>query len=705
MTIQCLQQLTPELKAQVIRLLGDHYYKHVLWEWQFEQIPQAQDVRLIIAQEPSGAVLGFNGSLPVRVQIGGESMAAHWSCDFIVASNARGHGVGKSMKKALVQQCPIIMASGISSTADHVHHRLGWTRATTIPRYSKIVRMQRLRDLIRIALQASARLTHIWANGTRARTVTCEIVDAQQVPPEALSLWERVGHEYPYAVVRSAEYLDWRYRKHPLMHYRAIIAREDGVVRALAFFWTTPRRAALVDFIGPSHDTVVAHEVVKAFVTEGVHGCAAILECSTTHSGLQQALKALGFLAWRNGRTICNVYPADLAGSGAAWFMMGGDSDGDILMAARAGSALTVERWSEQQFLAAREEWNGLLARSTADRLFLGWEWQAAWWSTYARRNRLQMHCLAVRDRHGRLVGLAPLYFQRTRWRGLFSRRLQFIGNIWQGPATMRTEYLEFLGDHSCAEHVAVALFNELAESRAWDDMVLTDLDERSVTQRILDGHALQRQSYLRYVARHTGYGIDTSGSWDDYLRGLSGNQRRKLFLQRRQLQSRGNVNVECFDGTRFEEFADRLDRLHALRWGRAFFRGQMREFHRQFLRNCDTPAVCHGSILQVDGRDVSALYNVRIGKREYNLQGGFDEHFMRGVSVALLHLGYVIERAFADGIERVELLVGGGKKGDFKSTISSVVAKSTAIHIVRDPARRHVHRLYDRVRRGRMPQ
>ena len=697
MILTCLSKLEPELRDQTIALLGGHAYKRALWEWQFERIPDADRVKLIVARDQAGVVQGFNGSMPIRARIDGATIEAHWSCDFIVAEDARGHGIGTRMKDVLRRECGVLMASGISPVADHVHRAAGWGRGAVLPRYTRVRRIQRWQDVPRIVLQQGARWLGRLRPGEACAGVACEIVDARNLPDDAARLWEHVAGDYPNAIVRDEAYLTWRYARHPLMRYKAIIARREGVVRAVAFFWANDRKAMLVDFLGSRRDVSLACAVVRSFL--GACAGSAILECSTTDLNLQRALASYGFINPRRRGTIFNVYPASLAGGNHAWFLMGGDSDGDMLAAARAGSELEVELWSEAQFMEARAEWTDLLARSSANRLFLSWEWLSSWWSTYARRHALEMYCLAARNSDGRLVGLAPLYIHRANVRGLGSRRLQFMGNIWRGAATMRTEYLEFIVDASCADQAVSTILDELETRTAWSDLVLTNLDVQSPTYRRLGEHGLNRDCYVRLVARHTGYGIDTSGPWDAYLRNLTGNQRRKLFLQRRRLAQSGEIGLEVFDAQRFEEFAERLDRLHELRWGRRFFVGDMRKFHERLLRTFGTAATCHSSILTVGGRDVSALYNVRVAGREYNLQGGFDERYSGGCSVALLHLGYAIEAAFQDRILGIDLLVGGGKRSDFKASIADVVRRSVTVHMLRRGVRQGIYRAFDRVK------
>ena len=106
--------------------------------------------------------------------------------------------------------------------------------------------------------------------------------------------------------------------------------------------------------------------------------------------------------------------------------------------------------------------------------------------------------------------------------------------------------------------------------------------------------------------------------------------------------------------------------------------------------------AAAHFSILVLNGVDASAAYNIRVGKREYNLQGGFDENAARGVSLGLVHTGYLIEQAFCEGIECLDLLVGGGKHHNFKEHVADVVCETATLHVVRAPLLQAGFRAHD---------
>ena len=57
-------------------------------------------------------------------------------------------------------------------------------------------------------------------------------------------------------------------------------------------------------------------------------------------------------------------------------------------------------------FDSLRGEWNALLERSSANGVFLTWEWLRTWWKHLAERRKLSI--LVLRN-EGQLVGLAPL--------------------------------------------------------------------------------------------------------------------------------------------------------------------------------------------------------------------------------------------------------------------------------------------------------
>ncbi len=58
--------------------------------------------------------------------------------------------------------------------------------------------------------------------------------------------------------------------------------------------------------------------------------------------------------------------------------------------------------------------------------------------------------------------------------------------------------------------------------------------------------------------------------------------------------------------------------------------------------------------MIKLSDRPASALYDVRAGGREYNIQPWFDSSFDRKLSTGFLHLGQAIELALASHISAI---------------------------------------------------
>ena len=72
-----------------------------------------------------------------------------------------------------------------------------------------------------------------------------------------------------------------------------------------------------------------------------------------------------------------------------------------------------------------------------------------------------------------------------------------------------------------------------------------------------------------------------------------------------------------------------------------------------------------------LDGKPISVLYDVICKGRRYNLQSGFAEHTLQGLSPGALHMGYAIEAAIKSGQE-YDFLAGCGKNQNYKANIAN---------------------------------
>ncbi len=82
---------------------------------------------------------------------------------------------------------------------------------------------------------------------------------------------------------------------------------------------------------------------------------------------------------------------------------------------------------TEKEFKALKEEWSHILNNSNSNNIFLTWEWMFTCWKYYNLGKRLFI--VAVRDKEGRLLGLAPLCIKKFKIYGIVPvRTLTFLG-------------------------------------------------------------------------------------------------------------------------------------------------------------------------------------------------------------------------------------------------------------------------------------
>ena len=306
---------------------------------------------------------------------------------------------------------------------------------------------------------------------------------------------------------------------------------------------------------------------------------------------------------------------------------------------------------------------------------------------------------LAAYNVRHELVGLAPLYMDTAILRGLLrARRMQFIGNCWHGPSTVRTEYLDFIAQEGAEKDVAKVFFAYLMQRSDWDEFILSDLDRASPTYRLIKDGLACPNTYVREAESYQSFYISTQGGFSDYLAGLGSNTRLRLFNRRTYLAGLGEIQLTTANPDELDQYFATLNSLHRIRWNKDVFQGKTLVFHREFAARMAARQALNFSLLIFSGRPESVLYDFRINKQEYNIQAGFNDKLDKKVALGFLHLGYAVEAAFRDRMQIFDLLVGGGKKTQFKAHLTSTHREIVGIQLIRSKRLKVAYGIYDRL-------
>lgn len=341
-------------------------------------------------------------------------------------------------------------------------------------------------------------------------------------------------------------------------------------------------------------------------------------------------------------------------------------------------SSITIHQWDHNEFASARERWQQLLSRSSADRLFLCWDWQYNWWK-YFSDNSMQLKILVACDPAGKLVGIAPLYLRKTRLKGVLPcRQLQLLGNIFNGAsnnrAAMPTEHLEFIVDTSQQEAVCEALWREVLSWPDWHELALSYINTGSATYTTLDRLSHENRLKRRANQPTPAWQVDLSAfdNYQHWLSSLGKNTRLRVHNRRQVLESLGKVTISHNQCADIDTLFGILNKLHEKRWHASAFEQNLLDFNRAVAAAMADYRQLDFSLLYLDDTPVSIQYNISIDGHCYNLQAGFDASLHKKISPGYLHFGYAIENCFQQGDNCYDLLAGDGKHTEYKSHLSN---------------------------------
>ena len=169
-------------------------------------------------------------------------------------------------------------------------------------------------------------------------------------------------------------------------------------------------------------------------------------------------------------------------------------------------------------FERLKSEWNNLLERSEANRVFSTWEWQSIWWLAYQPGSLWVIEC---RSDEGQLLGLAPWFIENH---PVYGRVVRSIGCVEV------TDYLDLIIDRRYVADVLDCIAGYVMEHRDQFDVIdLCNLPETSPGYTdfptILSKHGFDVKVSVQEVCPI----IQLPDTWEVYLEMLDKKQRHEI--------------------------------------------------------------------------------------------------------------------------------------------------------------------------------
>ena len=316
-----------------------------------------------------GKILGYLGTIPIRVWTQNRESLAHWVKGFMVLPEFRNGPIGFLLLRETLRNLNCAMALAVLPVVVGLSVQLGYTDLGRLSNFVRFLRPARLLSRLRLEeigfpglpiwLRRSAALgqrvglataagvcldvftrSAIGLRGRHPLSFTIEV--STPGSNEMDTLWQRARQTFAASLVRDSRYLNWRYLRDNSNTYRFVAIRFKGDLRALAVI-RKPRAdgdprlhgatvATLSEWIFPLDEPLAGLTALAgAEHVAGDLGADALL-CSASHLIAFPLLRRRGFwklppnvhLLIRDSGNTCSL-PNDLSD----WWITRGDSNAD----------------------------------------------------------------------------------------------------------------------------------------------------------------------------------------------------------------------------------------------------------------------------------------------------------------------------------------------------------------------------------------
>ncbi len=306
----------------------------------------------------------------------------------------------------------------------------------------------------------------------------------------------------------------------------------------------------------------------------------------------------------------------------------------------------------EEDFLALRREWNGLLEKSRVNRPFLQHEWVWAWWKAFGAGNSL--HMLQFEEA-GRPVAFAPLRVGHSSQFGLTLQTLFFAANshsnetglvLSQENPNVYEKFIDYLEQ----------------KGRSWDLIFLELLDETDPFLGFIRKNARLRRFCWGTKPSIGSPVVDLPRSFEEYVNGLSKKSRYNVRKKRRKIEEIPGFEIrKYFDTRNLPDFWRHVEEIEKKSWkfkvGKDLLsRPEVKKFYRLLLRAMAAKGQFRGFVLFLHGKPAAYEMTFEYGKELYSQKIAYDAAWA-SVSAGFVLKTEVIRWATEQGLARNHLL------------------------------------------------
>ena len=307
---------------------------------------------------------------------------------------------------------------------------------------------------------------------------------------------------------------------------------------------------------------------------------------------------------------------------------------------------------SFQELYDIESDWNAL-ARGVP---FRTREWLHGWWRHYGRQR--QLFTPVVFDYEGQLIGVVPLYLERSASHGRVLRPL--------GSGEVCSDYLSVL----CAPEHETLVTDAVADllcdepSLKWDLFHWNGVDEDDSAVKKLTDALAARGNVVHSRPAHRCWRMELPGDWESYLAQHSKSHRKQLRRFESRVLSTSRAELHCVQSSEELEKAWKIlvdlhqRRRQSLGEPGSFASEQFRGFHHEACYWLLASKQLRLYWLDLDGEPIAAEYQLAGRGLTYCYQAGVDPERMAEDPGQLITMA-TIQKAIEEGQQGLDFLRG----------------------------------------------
>jgi CelD/BcsL family acetyltransferase involved in cellulose biosynthesis len=305
----------------------------------------------------------------------------------------------------------------------------------------------------------------------------------------------------------------------------------------------------------------------------------------------------------------------------------------------------------EKSFLHLQGEWNNLLTNSTANNIFLTWEWISTWWKIY--KENFELYLITVRDKEANLVGIGP--FKVTKRKFLRLRDISVLEFLGSGVGAT-PEFLEIVVKNGYEEGVLPLIVSTIIMDETIDMIDLHPYSTNARSREFLETIFKAEKLTSCVVPHSLSPVVHLPQTWDEYFQKKSRNFRKKMKEYRnrcaRELKvviGKANTStgaLQCLDSI--------IELHHGQRKNTSFSFKDERSisFHRQLVGPLWEKGWLSNYFMVSSNEMLAGMYCLKYNGTHYYYQSG------RTTKYPKHHLGYVlINNILGDAIEEGSII------------------------------------------------